>query len=369
MSHEGRIELKRALVFVACIGLISCSGQSARESGEASSREPAMVWQTPETLMVAQTPAEPLLDVAVELLDPGVSPEDSTPGAAVRRLESQLLAGDLRQTLIRSNQWGVVRIVPEASALTPVSIRARILESNGRDLVLDVLVEDALGAIWFEQKMAYRQGLDEPGASGFEGVFNALSNRLLEAWQARSVEGQQVLIEATAITYAQELVPGMFSGMIQRSEQGWKLVRLPAGDDPMLERIDRVRHQEYLFCDTIDEQFTELAGRVRPTYALWREATLEQMEWLERYEQRAAARSVNAADSDFSRMQAEYAAYRSYRIQEQALFDLAEAFDGESQPTVMRTQDQIFKLEGTLETQYETWRRLLRDIYMIEQGS
>ena len=127
MSHEGRIELKRTLVFVACIGLISCSGQSARESGETASRESTILWQTPETLVVAQTPAEPLLDVAVELLDPGVSPEDSTPGAAVRRLESQLLAGDLRHTLIRSNQWGVVRIVPEASALTPVSIRARIL--------------------------------------------------------------------------------------------------------------------------------------------------------------------------------------------------------------------------------------------------
>lgn len=361
--------MKRALAVVACIGLMSCSGQTPRESAEEPSSEPAIVWQTPEPLVMAQTPAEPLLDIAIELLDPGVRPEDSTPVAAVRRLESQLLAGDLRQTLIRSNQWGVIRIVPTASALTPVSIRGRILESNGRDLVLDVLVEDALGTLWFEQTMAYRQGPDERGASGFHGIFNALSNRLLEVWQARNSEKQQALIQAAEITYAQELVPSMFSGMIQRSEQGWELVRLPAVDDPMLARIDRIRNQEYLFCDTIDQQFTELAARVKPTYALWREATLEQIEWLDRYEQRAAARSVKAADSEFSRMQAEYAAYRSFRIQEQALFDLAEAFDGESQTTVMRTQDQVFKLEGTLETQYDTWRRLLRDIYMIEQGS
>jgi hypothetical protein len=67
-------------------------------------------------------------------------------------------------------------------------------------------------------------------------------------------------------------------------------------------------------------------------------------------------------------MQAEYAAYRSFRMQEQALFELAEAFDGESQPTVMRTQDQVVRLEGTLESQYDTWRRLLRDIYLIERG-
>ena len=62
--------------------------------------------------------------------------------AAVRRMESQLLAGELRETLIRSNQWGVVRLVPTASSLTPVSIRAAIVLSDGRDLVLDVVVKD-----------------------------------------------------------------------------------------------------------------------------------------------------------------------------------------------------------------------------------
>ena len=52
----------------------------------------------------------------------------------------------------------------------------------------------------------------------------------------------------------------------------------------------------------------------------------------------------------------------------EALFELAEAFDGEARPTVMRTQDQVFRLEGTLESQYDTWRDLLRDIYLIETG-
>ncbi|NDH77023.1 MAG: hypothetical protein EBY52_09885, partial [Actinobacteria bacterium] len=75
---------------------------------------------------------------------------------------------------------------------------------------------------------------------------------------------------------------------------------------------------------------------------------------------RAAARTGSAGDSEFTRMQAEYAAYRSFRIQEQALFELAEAFDGEARPTVIRTQDQVFRLEGTLDAQYDTWRALLR---------
>ncbi|MGB2419057.1 MAG: hypothetical protein ACPH9Z_02935, partial [Luminiphilus sp.] len=72
------------------------------------------VWDTVEPLLIAAAPTKPSLDIAVELFDPGVSGEDRSPVAAVRRLESQLLAGELRETLVRSNQWGVVRLVPTA---------------------------------------------------------------------------------------------------------------------------------------------------------------------------------------------------------------------------------------------------------------
>ena len=36
-----------------------------------------------------------------------------------------------------------------------------------------------------------------------------------------------------------------FSGMVQRSETEWQVVRLPVEDDPMLARIERIRNQEY----------------------------------------------------------------------------------------------------------------------------
>jgi hypothetical protein len=250
--------------------------------------------------------------------------------------------------------------------LTPVSIRAVIAVSDGRDLVLDVVVKDAMGALWFEYTMAYRQQF--AADDGLDGIFNALANRLLSVWQGKDRDEQGALLQGAEIAYAEALAPEAFSGMIQRSETDWKVVRLPAEDDPMLARIERIRNQEYLFCDTIDEQYVDMVGRVGPTYRLWRSATLEQTEWLERYQQRAAARTGSAGDSEFTRMQAEYAAYRSFRIQEQALFELAEAFDGEARPTVIRTQDQVFRLEGTLESQYDTWRELLRDIYLIETG-
>ena len=58
--------------------------------------------------------------------------------------------------------------------------------------------------------------------------------------------------------------------------------------------------QEYLFCDTIDEQYALMSEQVGPTYEMWRQATLEQAEWLAQYEQRAAMREAKASDSQFS---------------------------------------------------------------------
>ena len=358
--------LSRLLLLVGFYTLANCAGAPAEMSSTESHEDFARAWDTPEPLIVAASPVAPALDIAVELFDPGVSDEDGSPLASVRRMESQLLAGQLRETLVRSNQWGVVRLVPAASSLTPVSIRAAIVVSDGRDLVLDVVVKDAMGTLWFEYTVAYRQ--QHLGNDGLEDIFNALANRLLSVWQGKDHDERYALLQGSDIAYAEALAPEAFLGMIQRSDAGWQVSRLPAKDDPMLARIQRIRNQEYLFCDTIDEQYVDMAGRVAPTYRLWRAATLEQTKWLERYQRRAAARTGSVGDTEFTRMQAEYAAYRSFRIQEQALFDLAEAFDGEARPTVIRTQDQVFRLEGTLDAQYDTWRGLLRDIYLIETG-
>ncbi len=364
---DWRVLLRLLVVVGVCICML---GSCASPPGEMASAEPqedvASVWDAPESLLVAASPIAPALDIAVELFAPGIPDDDRSPLAAVRRMESQLLAGELRETLVRSNQWGVVRLVPVASALTPVSVRAAIVLSDGRDLVVDVVVRDAMGTLWLDHTVAYRQ--QSIGDDGLTGIFNDLANRLLTVWQGKDRDERYALLQGADIAYAEALAPRAFSGMIQRSETDWQVVRLPAEDDPMLARIERIRNQEYLFCDTIDEQYVDMVDRVGPTYRLWRAATLEQTEWLERYQKRAAARTGSAGDSEFTRMQAEYAAYRSFRIQEQALFELAEAFDSEARPTVIRTQDQVFRLEGTLDTQYDTWRGLLRDIYLIETG-
>ena len=131
--------------------------------------------------------------------------------------------------------------------------------SDGRDLVLDVVVRDAMGALWFDHTVSYRQ--QSSGEDGLTDIFNALANRLLSMWQDRDLDERYALLQGADIAYAEALVPEAFSGMVQRSETGWQVVRLPAEDDPMLARIERIRNQESLFCDTIDEQYVDMVDR------------------------------------------------------------------------------------------------------------
>ena len=52
---------------------------------------------------------------------------------------------------------GVVRLVPEASPLTPLSLHSKVLLSDGRDLVVRVTARDAMSQEWFSQTIAYRE--------------------------------------------------------------------------------------------------------------------------------------------------------------------------------------------------------------------
>ena len=318
-----------------------------------------------EVLLVADRPSAPALDVGVVLFDPGVDAKDVSPTAAVRRLESKLLAGQLRDALVASNQWGVVRMVPVTSALVPVNIRSQIIKSDGRDLVLQVNAIDAAGAVIFDHVIGHREAV---AGEGFAELFNAISNRLVQWWQQQAERDRASLLSLAEVRYAQQLAPDAFLGLAEQVDGQWQLQRLPADNDPMMRRVDRIRNQEYLFCDTVDEQYVALWERVGGTYALWRDAGREQAYWLDTYEARVRARGDRSDDSRYARMQAEYAAYRSYRMQEQAWFELAKALDGETQNSVIETADRVVTLEGTLEVQYETWRRLLRDIFAAEQG-
>jgi len=366
--------LQLELWLVLCwISLSACAPVPATPTQSDRSEETAPALSVPtapqESLLRADGPLWPALDINVVVFDIGPEAGEAAPYMAVRRLESRLLPGLFREALVSSDQWGVVRVVPTASALAPVNIETVIVASDGRDLTLDVKVSDVTGEEWFRLRLAYRQ--DEPldNLSALRHIFHVVSNRMREFWLSRSVAERSRLISTAGIVYALELAPDVFADYLDAESPVLTLKRAPSSDDPMLARVQRIKNQEYLFCDAMDEQLVILLERAGPTYDLWRKAAVEQANWLDHYESIASSRSTGPGDGEFSRMQASYSAYRSYRIQEQALLELAEALESESQPVVLRTEDAVITLEGTLDAQYASWRELLKKIFLLEQGA
>jgi hypothetical protein len=55
-------------------------------------------------------------------------------------------------------------------------------------------------------------------------------------------------------------------------------------------------------------------------------------------------------------------------IHREEIKELSESFVAEAAPMVVEVQGQTMRLTGTAEAQYESWRKLLREIYQTETG-
>ena len=134
----------------------------------------------------------------------------------------------------------------------------------------------------------------------------------------------------------------------------------------MLIRLNRLQDYELLFVDTIDEQLANVSREVSDAYYLWMKSSKEQLDWLDLRRERGISADTLRNESTFTRLQAVYAAHRSLKIHEQELFELVLELENETRATAVYANEQVFKLSGTLEQQYQEWRATLRRINDLE---
>lgn len=326
----------------------------------------------------AALPQYQLLDVGIRLFDPGIPEDVSTYSdlgifPEIRRAEASYLPVTLRTTLQDSNAWGVVRVVPGEAELSELLIEGRIVEATGLQLQLDVVARDATGRLWLEREYSATTAASSypvaPGKDPYDHLYRQLANDLLAV---RESLDQATLVEVRRVAllrYAVGLAPEAFSAYLGTDEEGhYTVLRLPAEGDAMAERVERIRNQEYLFIDNVDEQYLELQRKMAPTYDLWRQYDREQALYRAQYRERAANRERHGRRGSYAAMEQAYHAYRMTRIQEQDLEELARGFNNETAPTIVETSGRVFRLSGTLESQYREWRSILREIFELEVG-
>lgn len=355
----------------ALLALLLCCASTQAE-------EPVSV-AGPVTLQVREQTAESaMLDVGIVIFDAGIPEDVSTHSELgvfpeIRRAESRYLPVNLRRALIDSNTWGVVRVIPQAADLPELLVEAKIIESTGLRLVLKLSAQDASGRLWLDK--VYLDSAVQgdypivPGTDPYGDIYRLIANELLAVREAMSDKELRDIRRVALLRYAAGLSPEAFGEYLGRDESGLYVIqRLPAEGDSMVQRVERIRNQEYLFIDNVDEQYVELQQDMAFTYDLWRQYDQEQALYRQEYQQRALNREKQGPRGSFVALQQTYNAYKVSKTQEQDLDELALGFNNEVAPTIVETRGQVFKLSGTLDSQYQEWRAILREIFALELG-
>ena len=328
-------------------------------------------------------PGEPAgleaLDIGIVVLHPGYEGDSANARSqgifpAIRDAEANYLPYALRRTLVDANHWGAVRVLPDATTGSDVLLTGRILRSDGATLQLQLQARDSRGASWFKRTFsgtagdtAYQAG-ERRSRRPFQQVYDEIARQLLDYRRTlREVELQRIR-DIAELRYANGLLPAVFGPFLSLDEAGqYRALRLPSGDDPMLKRVRRIREQEYLFIDTVDEQYAELYTEMTPVYDLWRQFQREQLQYREAYEDRLAQRDKPRKGS-YQALKQTYNNYRWAKLQRQEIKLLARGFDNEVAPTSVAIEGRVFKLAGSLDERYREWRRILQQIYVLETG-
>lgn len=369
-------------IYLALLWLVLSGARAEEPERWQSIDEPATVEDSRVELQVRAEPPPPhqALEVGLVVFDPGTggdSLENRQQGIfpEVREAEAHYLPYALRRTLVDSNQWGAVRVLPGRDPGYELLVAGRILVSNGAELSLAITVRDSRDAVWMDR--TYSLVADENAyleterrlRRPFQDLYNQFANDLLALRRQLDDRELRKIREVSELRYAAALLPDAFGDFLQRDEAGlMRLQRLPARDDPMLARIRRVREQEYLFIDTTDDQYAELYTDMSPVYDLWRQYQREQLAYREAWETRLAERETPRRGS-FQAMKQHYNNYKWEKIQRQEMRTLAEGFDNEIAPTALELEGTVVKLSGSLDQRYREWRDILRKIYRLETGA
>ena len=369
------------------------------------------------TQATTEIPTEQLLDVGVHIFSPSIPKEvEDDPDLAdktriypdIRKAEARYFAMQLRDTLEGTGQWGTARVVPATVVSFDLTVDGRIIESSGTTLKLAVTATDATGRAWIANKeyegladtRVYKDGYSA-GRDPFENVYVAIADDLLAASKTRSSADLANIRRVSELRFAADFAPVAFSQYLAKNAKTgqYRVLRLPADDDQLLQRVRQIRERDYGMIDTVSENYSAFSEKLEEPYTSWRRYTYDEITAEEKLKAQArhrmalGAAAIAAAifvpDScssgstcDRAVSAARYGAvaggvaavvsgYRKNeesKIHVESLKEISGSFQSEAAPLVVDVEGRTLRLTGTAEEQYAEWRRLLHELYREETG-
>ena len=372
--------------------------------GACVTREVRTVDMTPPQQTAEQLDEALLLDIGIAIFDPNV-PESYDEQVEqliqpdIRHAEANYFPYIAKNLMQSTGNWGAVRVIPRPTHAVDVVVAGKILHSTGEHLTVAITVDDATGRRWFDKhydtlasKYAYGPSVP-PGIDPFQATYKQLADDLL-AFRETLTPAQIHEIRTTAeMQFARSFAPDAFGEHMRETSRGAiEIVRLPAADDPMLMRVRRIRDREYLFIDTLDEYYENYQRVMYPPYHNWRQATYEEAMAYKQLRAQARARAIGGTvalvggvaamvEGDNATtnvgglisviggavtLKSAIAKRAEAEMHAEALQEVGSAAEVEVIPHTLELENQIVRLQGTVEQQYEELRRILRDLYFAD---
>ncbi|MGI9537405.1 MAG: hypothetical protein ACR2PB_10055 [Desulfocapsaceae bacterium] len=349
-----------------------------------------------------------LLNVSLQVFDPGQLPEDPDKrkglSPEIREAESRFAPIHLKHTLQRAGYWGVVRVVPDEDVGSEILVQGAIVHSDGENASLQITVTDARNVVWFQRTYAEtaRQeehlGVEMEKEDVFQDLFNTIANDLAVFRNSLSDQEIEEIRQIAALKYAFSMAPDAFGPYLATDEDGRvSLQRLPAEEDPMLERVEAVKVRDDLLVDTINDYYDIYYQDLWEPYSNWRRYRHEEVSTLRKLERQALTRQILGITAivgaialggvgdyetavrtrplqDVLIAGGAYSVYSGHqvrqesKINQEAIEELGSSFSSEAEPLTIEVEGQTVRLTGSAEQQYAKWRSLLKQIYAKETG-
>ncbi len=362
-------------------------------------------------LMIADSPADEalLLDVGIIEFEANIAEDNDSAETGVyediRNAETKYLAYHLKTTLQGTGHWGAVRVIPSSSAFTDIVVRGAIERSDGEFFELKISVSDAAGRRWFDRSYEAQTGLTsysdrrdrrlDPYQKAFNDIANDL-HRYVRALPPRQLKQTRQISE---LQFFADMSPLAFGDYLGRNKEGLVVVkRLPAKNDPAVARMRQIRERDRLVIDTLNEHYANFYYGISIPYRGWRESAREEAINFREVKRSARLQALvgvvvlagsMAIDTDsssrtrrnvnrglqnmgisegFNRIVGGFRQSREANIHLEAIAELSESFGAEAAPMIVNVEGQERRLTGTAAAQYESWRKLLKEIYQAETG-
>jgi hypothetical protein len=305
----------------------------------------------------------------------------------------------------RTGHWGAVRVVPSRAAFTDIVISGEIEKSDGEYVELDISVHDSRGNHWYDKTyttqtgiMSYSETRDRR-QDPYQKVFNDIANDLREFVELLPAGSVDEIQQVSELKFFADMSPLAYGEHLAEDKDGvHSVVRLPAENDPAVVRLRQIRERDRLVVDTLNEHYANFYYGIAIPYQSWRKTSREEsinyrkvkrsatMQSLLGVVVIAGALAVDTGGSSNSKtrmnrslqniaigqgietLMAGISRGSEAKIHIESIKELSESFGAEAAPMVVSVEGETRRLTGTAAAQYESWRKLLKEIYEADTG-